>query len=186
MIVGRGDPEWLAEQAWPAWLDHNDWDITLGEYGKPAFTAHPEIHFNKSHTQGAAVIAVADRPVGVDIEAVGRFSERITNRHFTAAEQRYVDPGSPGATIRFAEIWTRKEAFVKWLGTGLHQPLNSFDTLADSRISTRRLQNFVVSVCVDIDALPLVWQVGSTDHADRVGLSPALPGSLDSAQSFAC
>lgn len=42
--------------------------IEVDELGKPFFPDHPDTHFSLSHTAGAAAAALADTPVGVDIE----------------------------------------------------------------------------------------------------------------------
>ena len=49
-------------------------DLTLqtGENGKPELLSYPDIHFNLSHSGTIAVCAVSDRPVGVDVEFLGR------------------------------------------------------------------------------------------------------------------
>lgn len=168
MVVGPGEPRELAAHAWPTWIDHMGWKVVLGEFGKPAFEAHPEVHFNLAHTRGAAVVAVSDQPVGVDIEAIGRLDKRIVARHFTEREQQYVDFNTEGAPVRFTEIWTRKEAFVKWLGVGLRLPLRSFDTLADNRIRTRNVSGFVLSICAEVPDLPADWPVVNTSASDGI------------------
>jgi 4'-phosphopantetheinyl transferase len=72
--------------------------LATGEHGKPRL-AEPagRLAFNLSHSDGLAVIAVAqDREVGVDVE-------RVADRH----------------PRDFYERWADREAHVKCLGTGL-------------------------------------------------------------------
>ena len=45
-------------------------------HGKPYFPEHPDVHFNLSHTAGAVLVGLSDRPVGVDIEHIRPVSQR--------------------------------------------------------------------------------------------------------------
>ena len=54
--------------------------IGVDELGKPFFPDHPDTHFSLSHTAGAAAAALADTPVGVDIERVRPVSVRADRR----------------------------------------------------------------------------------------------------------
>ena len=61
--------------------------------------------------------AVAQTPVGIDIENTGRFRRREKYMFFTDNETRYVN--SADSARRFCIIWTRKEAYIKALGEPL-------------------------------------------------------------------
>ena len=50
-------------------------EIRLTSLGKPWFPEFPEVHFNLSHTGGAVLAALSDRPVGVDIERIRPVSQ---------------------------------------------------------------------------------------------------------------
>ncbi len=96
--------------------------------GKPFLPRCPELHFSLSHSGMAAMCAVADRPVGCDIQVVTPRSLRLAERFFTAAEQtRIFSQATEDARQEmFYRIWTLKESFVKCLGLGLALPLDSF------------------------------------------------------------
>lgn len=91
---------------------------TFGEHGKPSLANYEGIHFNISHCNEAVAIAVSDKEVGIDVEGRRKFSETLLQRSFDEKEQASVlrsnDPES-----EFARIWTRKEAWFKWTGTGI-------------------------------------------------------------------
>lgn len=36
--------------------------LTYNKYGKPEFAEHPEVQFNLSHTRGAVLVGIHDRP----------------------------------------------------------------------------------------------------------------------------
>ena len=118
--------------------------------GKPQLEDHPALHFNLSHSGLYAAIAWGNAPVGIDVEML-RHREampRLAQRHFTAAEQEYAK-----TTTGFYEIWTAKESYLKFLGTGIDRPLRSFCTRSPG--ISRLLKTFfpeedcVLTVCAE-------------------------------------
>ncbi|MEU6056335.1 4'-phosphopantetheinyl transferase superfamily protein [Streptomyces xanthochromogenes] len=93
-----------------------------GPHGRPAVAVpDPPVHFSLSHSRGMALVAVASAPVGADVERVPRSDTvDICARSLHPDEQRELAAVAPeerhGA---FGRIWTRKEAYLKGLGTGL-------------------------------------------------------------------
>lgn len=90
--------------------------------GKP-FLARPaaSLEFNLSHSGRHCLIAVADRPVGVDIETWRAISDLsgVALRVTTAREAELLER-RPAREIHssFLGLWTRKEALLKALGQG--------------------------------------------------------------------
>lgn len=123
--------------------------ILKNAYGKPYLRDYSSIHFNISHTKGIIVCAVADMVVGVDIEMVKPFNRRIVERFFTKNEQDYIFTSAKGQNERFTEIWTKKEAYVKWLGKGIAIPFESFDVMSRviSLIKGCKRNHYIISVC---------------------------------------
>jgi 4'-phosphopantetheinyl transferase len=94
-----------------------------GPNGKPALGAGP-YQINLSHSGDVALLAVSERPVGVDVEQVRDFDTASVSRHFSAAERSELSALDPPARARrFATLWTRKEALVKASGGRLGQGL---------------------------------------------------------------
>jgi len=88
------------------------------EHGKPFLTNYEGVYFNISHCSRAVAVAMSYRDVGVDVEGRRRFSDGLLTRSMSEAEQEEVrSSADPEAT--FARLWTRKEAYFKWLGTGI-------------------------------------------------------------------
>lgn len=108
--------------------------FAYGPYGKPVLNGeHREnaLRFNASHSGDWAVYAfVQDHEVGVDVEHIKADfeTEGIAERFFSALEVQTLyalaDEEKPAAFFR---CWTRKEAYIKALGSGLSHPLDSFD-----------------------------------------------------------
>ena len=90
--------------------------------GKPYIPGGPE--FSLSHSGALAVIALADVPVGADAEKDRPVGEAVRLRALTGAER--------ADSRDFLFFWTRKEAALKCLGTGVDRSLDSLDVRADS------------------------------------------------------
>jgi 4'-phosphopantetheinyl transferase len=101
--------------------------------GKPALAPQHEsdLRFNVSHSGEIAAFAFATaRDIGVDVEMI-RYDvdiDEIRQRFFSTAEQEAL-AGLEGnqKSQGFFNCWTRKEAYVKAVGTGLSLPLQDFD-----------------------------------------------------------
>jgi 4'-phosphopantetheinyl transferase len=109
-----------------------DLEFDYGPQGKPALrkkSLSPSLQFNVSHSCRVALLAFSvGRRLGVDVEQVRGFvGEEIADRFFSPQEVEELralpislkDEG-------FFLCWTRKEAYVKASGEGLHVPLDSF------------------------------------------------------------
>jgi phosphopantetheinyl transferase len=84
---------------------------------------------SSSDSGDAAAVAVADRPVGVDIEidASHRSVGRIAQRMFAADERSALDALDGEARRRlFHRCWVAKEAYAKGRGRGLAMPFAEF------------------------------------------------------------
>lgn len=93
--------------------------FSIGEHGKPHIANDTKgIEFNISHCHGAIACVVADHPIGVDIEHIGRYRETIAQRVLNPDELREVSQ-SPCPQETFTRYWTQKEAIVKWLGLSI-------------------------------------------------------------------
>jgi 4'-phosphopantetheinyl transferase len=99
--------------------------------GKPAVAGGGDLRFSASDTRGAALLAVAHgREVGIDVERARPLHDalELARRFLSPAEQRVLaGVEGPEREATFLRCWTRKEAFVKALGTGLAHPLDAFD-----------------------------------------------------------
>jgi 4'-phosphopantetheinyl transferase len=100
--------------------------FTEGAAGKPALVpsqAGSLIQFNLSHSGDLALCGAArEQSLGVDVEVVRSLDDlpALLRSSFSADERRQFDALEP--TLRheaFFAAWTRKEAVIKALGTGL-------------------------------------------------------------------
>lgn len=93
-------------------------------HGRPAVADAPDgVHFSLSHGGDLVLIGLAAEPVGVDAEplpAPSTVRELVGKLHPAEQADIAADGHRPEA---FARIWTRKEAYLKGLGTGLARDL---------------------------------------------------------------
>ena len=93
-------------------------NFQFNEHGKPYLVGHEGIYFNISHCREAIAVGVSNREIGIDIEGQRRFSDNLLQRAFNEEEIRSVREAAEPEK-EFARIWTRKEAYFKWTGTGI-------------------------------------------------------------------
>lgn len=90
-----------------------------------------QVEFNVSHSGTMALLAFArGRALGVDVEKIREDfdHEAIARRFFSDKEQRQLAALPAAARYEgFFRCWTRKESFIKAVGTGLSLPLHQFD-----------------------------------------------------------
>jgi 4'-phosphopantetheinyl transferase len=108
--------------------------FSYGPYGKPSLP-EPGLHFNLSHSHGRALFAFSSTsPLGVDLELVRPLPDllQVGAAIFSLAEAKKFESISPqDQPTSFFKCWTRKEALIKALGTGLSYPLDQFSVSFD-------------------------------------------------------
>lgn len=97
-------------------------EFEYGEHGKPSLIGYPDIHFNLSHCREAAICVLSDQPVGVDIESIGRQSERLM-RYVLSDEEYEQVKCSSSPDVEFTCFWTKKESMLKLTGEGINTDL---------------------------------------------------------------
>jgi 4'-phosphopantetheinyl transferase len=109
------------------------WRFEKGEYGRPEIDdkLNPEnLRFNISHTNGLVACALTTGyDIGVDVEWPARSNmvNAIAEKKFSNSEFAYFQASPPTEQRRiFFSFWTLKEAYIKAIGKGLHEPLDSF------------------------------------------------------------
>ena len=124
----------------------NNAEILKTEKGKPYLKGVIGFCFNISHTDGMTVLAVGDSEVGVDVEKIKKADLRIAKHRFLKNECDYVLEAD--SDKRFFEVWTKKEAFLKYKGVGLSGGLKSVNVFnCNPKIETFFIDGYAVSVC---------------------------------------
>jgi len=115
--------------------------LRRGASGKPHLPGPAPLHFNLSHSGSLAIFAFSlDTEIGVDLEELRPMphADDIANRFFAPEEwadfRRLTKAADPEYAQRlFFTCWTRKEAYVKAIGTGLDLRLDRFRVSLDPR-----------------------------------------------------
>lgn len=124
--------------------------IKRGKHGKPFFENVP-VSFSISHSGEIWVCLMADSNVGVDIQLCKNVKyEKISERFFTKNEVEFI---KKQGIKSFFEVWTKKEAFVKYTGNGFsNQPFSNFSVvkyindeyLCKKSIEDAYIQEFII------------------------------------------
>ncbi len=111
-------------------------EIVYGERGKPALASEltrppaERLELNLSDSEDLTVYAVArGLEIGVDVEMVRPMIDALSiSESFFSDDERQVLAAVPEDQISetFFNCWTRKEAYLKAIGEGLAEPLDSF------------------------------------------------------------
>lgn len=88
-------------------------------HGKPCLPALPDFAFSLSHSGGRVLCAVADTPVGADIELPRPVRPGLPARYCTPEEQAMLSAHPDW----FFDLWMCKEAVMKCCGLGLSLPI---------------------------------------------------------------
>lgn len=120
------------------------------EHGKPFLADHPEIHFNISHCKSGIAVAVADQPVGIDIESYREVSDSLV-RYTMNEEEQCIIKESDDPIRTFTEYWTKKEAVFKLRGTGITHDLHDL-LKGDEKIETfvNEEKKYAYSVAIEL------------------------------------
>jgi 4'-phosphopantetheinyl transferase len=119
---------WLRELLAEALVrDAASLEFRYGAHGKPELDG---MHFNVSHSANVAAIALTrEQPIGIDVESIDaeRDVVALANTAFSAEEQAELATMTGDAQVAaFFRGWTRKEAYLKLLGTGFSRAPESF------------------------------------------------------------
>jgi 4'-phosphopantetheinyl transferase len=115
------------------------------EHGKPSIVGHPEIHFNLSHCKHAAVCAISDKPVGIDVESIREYKEGLVRYTMNGDEVRKIESAENPAAA-FIRLWTMKEATMKLVGTGISNDMKTVITDTFT-YSTVEKECYIYTIC---------------------------------------
>ena len=117
-----------------------------GEHGKPTIVGHPEICFNMSHCREAVICVLSDKPVGVDIESIRRYSDSLARYTMSDTEMERIEQAER-REVEFIRLWTLKEAVLKHSGEGIRNDMKHvLDNLKDAKTVINEKKSYIYSV----------------------------------------
>jgi len=116
----------------------------FNEYGKPYLVEGPE--FSISHCKSAIAVAINDSPIGIDVESIRRVDQSLISRTMNDEEQNIIRFSDDPARA-FTRLWTMKEAYLKYLGTGIVDDLqHALDTATPARFTVEERGLYIISI----------------------------------------
>lgn len=144
--------------------------IICGKVGeKPYIKNYDDCSFSRSYCDDCFCLALENASeIGLDCEKIKPCDMTIAKYFFTPNECDYIDKAED-KDFAFTLIWTRKESYIKMLGTGLNESFdkidvtpktdiavnsqklfNSNDQIAHSYMNSYKIGDIVISVCSKI------------------------------------
>lgn len=136
-------------------------NITYKEHGKPYLCDRNDVFFNISHSGHVVICAFSDQNVGADIEQYRKFDDSLLHMICREEEISKIASLDVQPDMAYTKLWTIKESFIKYLGTGLSlspkeifvdltPPVRVFCQKADCRglsFTGFALENHAITIC---------------------------------------
>ncbi|MCL1990147.1 MAG: 4'-phosphopantetheinyl transferase superfamily protein [Defluviitaleaceae bacterium] len=130
-------------------LNNDELTFNFNEYGKPYCHMYSHMKFNLSHTRTCIIVCFSEnKEVGIDVERLINPPLEIMDLCFHKNEIDYVNNPKISKIRSFFEIWTKKEAYLKWKGTGMVSDLDKIDTCSvDKKFYSYISEDYLCTVC---------------------------------------
>lgn len=149
-------------------FDFQACEVEYRQEGAPFLNSYPDLNFSISHSGNYSAVVysgVANEIVGLDIEKiVPKNISAIASIGFTNEELYRIKKDGLDNNYDlelFLKIWTAKEAFLKYIGRGFHEPLKNISVLNDSisyknqpvdiKMFTVKYDKHVITLVIGID-----------------------------------
>ena len=124
-----------------------EWQYTAE--GKPYIAGGP--CFSLSHCQKGIAVAIDNSPIGIDIEQIRSYDASLAERTMNEREMAEI-AASDDPAHAFIRLWTRKEAYLKWKGTGITEDLKTCLCGANQcRFTTIEGKDYVCTIVMNKD-----------------------------------
>jgi 4'-phosphopantetheinyl transferase len=181
-IVARGILRWLLA----SYLHAEPERLTFcyEPAGKPYLSDSfaDQLYFNVSHSHDMALFAISHQPkIGIDIEYIRPIldMEHVAANTFSRNENAELRSVPHHLALEgFFNCWTRKEAFVKAIGSGFSFPLQDFDVSLTPGRSAKLL--FVAGS----ESEAARWSMHDLKFSPDYAAAVALEGSGDSIMQY--
>ena len=146
-------------------------EFSYGADGKP-FLSDGRAQFSISHSGTYVLCAVGERELGCDIEQIQAVDLQLAKRFFTEGEYASLcEIQNPaGREDAFYRLWTLKESYLKAIGTGIKQSLDSFEIVRGENITLlpaeenktwhfteyKNIPGYACALCAKEEIVPLI------------------------------
>lgn len=130
-------------------------EFLYNEHGKPYMANGP--HFSISHCKAGIAVAIDDKPVGIDMEAIRHADDDLIQRVMCAREVQMISEAAMPDSM-FTRLWTQKEAVVKYQGIGIESFEQLQTVLSEYRntgtpeyrkLQTIETENYIYSIAYE-------------------------------------
>lgn len=127
-------------------VDRAELSITLDERGRP-YTNRPDLDFSISHSEGCAmcVIEIGEGAnIGVDVQRERPYSDEKMDelaKAFMTDSELAAFRSSEHKPVKFFTAWTRRESYVKRIGSDI------FDNLKCADLGNESFHEGVITAC---------------------------------------
>lgn len=125
--------------------------LTHDENGRPYLEGATDIHISISHSAEECLLAVSNRPVGIDIETPREQLQRIAAKFLTPAEYSR-GPHDIGVLLRY---WTAKEAVFKCSGMP-SLVISEIELSPDLSYATARTDQYTITYIVTPESVTAI------------------------------
>lgn len=108
-----------------------------------------DFFFNLSHSGNWVVVAYGKYDVGVDIEKIRKSTNEIVEAAFSSEEKKHIDLYIGLEKMQeITRIWTMKESYIKFLGTGFYTDMKTFsvDTASGTIKDNNRMNDYKIVI----------------------------------------
>lgn len=153
-------------------------DIEKDKHGKPYLVNYKNVFFSLSHSENYIILAASrEKNIGLDLQIKRQVNSKIWDRITTADEKKYFE--QQYTPDLFFNLWSIKEAALKFYGSGLKFPMNRISVNLDNSTLTPLLDGFDFVAINDLQ--PQFIQYPTLQFK-----SISLPESLISLRNYAC
>ena len=128
--------------------------IEYNKYGKPYLKNIPNLYYNISHTNDEdnlyLVLVIDNEEVGIDIELIKSRKDSLI-RYCTNDLEYHLIINSHNIDKEFTRLWTKKESYLKCIGTGITKDLKNCLSNINYTFEEEIKDNLIITTCKKID-----------------------------------
>lgn len=128
----------LLQNAVEEWTERKESPLEFSFYknNKPFLKDYRNLSMNLSHSGDYVACAISDGEIGIDLQKWNGYKGDLVERFFNKKEQEYLNsfPSLIEKEEKMYQIWTRMEAYAKYIGNGMKSDFRKIDTESGNKI----------------------------------------------------